>query len=86
MTWAFALHPVPDGTTRLLVRERYQYRSWWAALVIEPVNLVSLVMSQRMLRGIKRRAEMRGVHDQRLAMDASEQPAVLHRAKEHSCG
>jgi hypothetical protein len=57
MTWAFVLHDEPGGATRLLVRERYQYQAWWAALLVEPVELVSLVMSQRMLRGIKRRAE-----------------------------
>ena len=57
MTWAFVLRDHPDGSTRLLVRERYQYRAWWAALLVEPVELVSFVMSRRMLRGVKRRAE-----------------------------
>lgn len=57
MTWAFVLHDEPGGATRLLVRERYEYQAWWAVLVVEPVELVSLVMSHRMLRGIKRRAE-----------------------------
>lgn len=57
MTWAFVLHDEAGGGTRLLVRERYQYLSRWAAAVIEPVELVSLLMSQRMLRGIKARAE-----------------------------
>ncbi len=27
-TWAFVLEERPDGTTRLLVRERYGYASW----------------------------------------------------------
>jgi hypothetical protein len=57
MTWAFVLRDEPGGATRLLVRERYQYLSCWAPALVEPVELVSLVMSQRMLRDIKQRAE-----------------------------
>ena len=57
MTWSFVLREEQDGSTRLLVRERYHYRAWWAALIVEPVELVSFLMSHRMLRGIKRRAE-----------------------------
>ena len=56
-TWAFALRDQPDETTRLLVRERYAYTRPWARLVVEPVEAVSFVMSQKMLRGIKDRAE-----------------------------
>jgi hypothetical protein len=56
-TWAFALRAEPDGTTRLLVRERYAYRRPWARLLVEPVEVVSFVMSRKMLRGIKHRAE-----------------------------
>ncbi|WP_448631015.1 SRPBCC family protein [Cellulomonas soli] len=56
-TWAFVLQALPDSTTRLVVRERYAYRSGWSAVVVEPVSLVSFVMSQRMLRGIRDRAE-----------------------------
>jgi hypothetical protein len=55
-TWAFALRD-QDETTRLLVRERYAYTRPWARLLIEPVQAVSFVMSQKMLRGIKDRAE-----------------------------
>jgi hypothetical protein len=55
-TWAFALRE-HDGVTRLLVRERYAYTTWWAALLVEPVEAVSFVMSKKMLRGIKDRAE-----------------------------
>jgi len=57
MTWAFVLREQPDGSTRLLVRERYHYRASYAALIVEPVELVSFLMSHRMLLGIKRRAE-----------------------------
>ncbi len=58
-TWAFVLEEAepPDGTTRLLARERYSYSRWWALFMVEPVELVSFVMSQKMLRGIRERAE-----------------------------
>ena len=56
-TWAFVLGPAPSGRTRLVVRERYRYRRPWAALVAEPVALAGFVMTERMLRGIRRRAE-----------------------------
>ncbi len=56
-SWAFVLRERPDGSTRLLVRERYAYAQPWARLVVEPVQAVSFVMSQKMLRGIRNRAE-----------------------------
>jgi hypothetical protein len=56
-TWAFALRAEADETTRLLVRERYAYTRPWARLLVEPAEAVSFVMSQKMLRGIKDRAE-----------------------------
>jgi hypothetical protein len=56
-TWAFVLREQPAGTTRLVVRERYRYLRRWASAVVEPVELVSFVMSRRMLRGIQARAE-----------------------------
>ena len=56
-TWAFVLRDEPDGTTRLLVRERYAYTRSWARLIVEPAEAISFVMSQKMLRGIKDRAE-----------------------------
>lgn len=59
-TWAFVLLDGPGHTTRLVVRERYRYTRWWAALVVEPTQVVSFLMSQRMLRGIKARAERAG--------------------------
>jgi hypothetical protein len=43
--------------TRLLVRERYAYKQRWAPFLVEPVAVVSFVMSHRMLRGIRDRAE-----------------------------
>ncbi|WP_427171016.1 SRPBCC family protein [Arthrobacter sp. 92] len=56
-TWAFVLQQRPDGTTRLLVRERYACRRWWARLLVETVEVASFVMSTRMLHGIRSRAE-----------------------------
>ena len=56
-TWAFVLRDGPDKTTRLLVRERYAYKRAWARLIVEPTEVLSFVMSQKMLRGIKSRAE-----------------------------
>jgi hypothetical protein len=32
-TWSFVLRQQPDGTTRLLVRERYAYTERWARLL-----------------------------------------------------
>jgi hypothetical protein len=56
-SWAFVLSDGPGGGTRLLVRERYRYTRWWAPALVEPVAVVSFVMSRRMLGGIKERAE-----------------------------
>jgi hypothetical protein len=56
-TWVFVLRDAPGGATRLLVRERYGYTRWWSSLLVEPVELVSFVMSRRMLLGIRDRAE-----------------------------
>ena len=56
-TWAFVLQPGIGNTTRLIVRERYTYLRAWAPLLVEPVEMISFVMSQKMLRGIRDRAE-----------------------------
>jgi hypothetical protein len=56
-TWTFDLSPVSPSTTRLVVRERYAYTRWWARFLVEPLTVVSFLMSQRMLRGIRDRAE-----------------------------
>jgi hypothetical protein len=56
-TWAFVVNDEPDGTTRLVVRERYAYTRPWAQFLVEPVEAVSFVMTQKMLRGIRDRAE-----------------------------
>ncbi|HSN36516.1 MAG TPA: SRPBCC family protein [Arthrobacter sp.] len=56
-SWAFVLQPQSDGNTRLLVRERYAYRQWWARCLVETVEVASFIMSRRMLHGIRSRAE-----------------------------
>ena len=56
-TWAFVLQDQADETTRLLVRERYAYTRPWAPLLVEPAEAISFLMSQKMLRGIRDRAE-----------------------------
>jgi hypothetical protein len=56
-TWAFVMREQPDGTTRLLARERYACTQRWARFLVEPVAVVAFVMTQRMLRGIRDRAE-----------------------------
>lgn len=60
-SWAFVLVPVDERTCRLVVRERYGYTAPWVALLVEPVEWVSLLMTQKMLRGIRDRAESRGL-------------------------
>lgn len=56
-TWAFVLNDEPNGTSRLIVRERYHYTRRWAPLLVEPVQPISFLMSQKMLRGIRDRAQ-----------------------------
>ena len=56
-TWAFVLRPTPDGGTRLLVRERYGWERPWVRPLVEAVQVASFVMTERMLRGIRDRAE-----------------------------
>jgi hypothetical protein len=74
-TWAFALRGLPNGTTRLLVRERYAYLRWWAPLLVEPAAAVSFAMSRKMLRGIRDRAEHSAPPVGSLARQESGQPS-----------
>jgi hypothetical protein len=55
--WTFATKDQGDGTTRLLVRERVGFGSMATRLLMSPVGLVSFVMTQKMMRGIKAHAE-----------------------------
>ncbi len=65
-SWAFTLLERPDGMSRLLVRERYGFTRWWSSLLVEPLGAISFIMSQKMLRGIRERAE-RASHSMREA-------------------
>lgn len=56
-SWAFVLVPSGEDSCRLVVRERYGYVSPWAATVAEPVGWMSLLMTQKMLRGIRDRVQ-----------------------------
>jgi hypothetical protein len=56
-TWAFVLHRHPHAATRLITRERFGYTHWWSPVLVEPVSAASSLMSQKMLRGIRERAE-----------------------------
>ena len=60
-TWAYVLSQQPGGATRLVIRERYAYARPWAPLLVEPVEVVSFIMTRKMLRGIRDRAEQPGV-------------------------
>lgn len=55
-SWAFVLQPIDAKTTRLLVRSRAYAEPGWLAPVIgvEPIHFL---MEERMLRGIRDRAE-----------------------------
>ncbi|MDR1823867.1 MAG: hypothetical protein LBR27_00770 [Bifidobacteriaceae bacterium] len=59
-SWAFVLEPEGPTGSRLVVRERYGWDKLAVGLVIRGVSLISFVMSQKMLRGIKTRAEAAG--------------------------
>jgi hypothetical protein len=76
-TWAFILLEQADGSTRLLSRERYGYRRWWAPLVVEPTQAVSFVMSRKMLLGIRDRVERSPL---------SSFPATAERKEVHDVG
>lgn len=59
-TWSFTVFPGADrGTSRLVVRERYDYLKSWTWVMVEAVEWISFLMSQKMLRGIRDRAERR---------------------------
>jgi hypothetical protein len=55
--WTFALRPVDGGRTRLIVRERVAFGRRATRWLMAPLGPVSFVMTRKMLKGIKRRAE-----------------------------
>ena len=66
--WSFVLTE-RDGKTRLISRNRFRLPSLTAKIGMIPMEPASLVMEQKMLRGIKERAE-------RLAANAKEEAPV----------
>ena len=60
--WSFVLRE-RDGSTRLISRNRFRLPTFTARIGMLPMELGSLVMERKMLRGIKHRAELL---DQRL--------------------
>ncbi len=58
--WSFHLHPQPDGSTRLLTVYRMSYAPTFLNFLIWRVFIDPLhfIMEQKMLRGIRDRAEM----------------------------
>jgi hypothetical protein len=58
--WTFVTQDLGNGSTRLLVRERTGFDSRVTRTLMAPVGLVSFLMTQKMMRGIKARAEAAG--------------------------
>lgn len=56
-SWSFVVRPAPGGRSRLLVRERTGFGSRLTEVAMSPLGFVSFVMTQKMLREIKARAE-----------------------------
>ena len=59
-TWQFVVNPGPDGGSRLLTRGRYDYTPDWKsrlAFARFPIEVITFVMSRKMMLEIKRLAE-----------------------------
>ena len=59
-TWQFAVNSGPDGGSRLLTRGRYDYSSDWKSRLTFgrfPIEVITFVMSRKMMLEIKRLAE-----------------------------
>jgi hypothetical protein len=59
-TWQFAVKPGPDGRSRLLTRGRYDYTPDWRSRLAFgrfPIEVISFVMSRKMMLEIRRLAE-----------------------------
>ena len=60
-TWQFVVTPGPDGDSRLLTRGRYDHSSDWRSRRTFgrfPLEVISFVMSRKMMLEIKRLAEL----------------------------
>lgn len=59
-TWQFIVKPGRDGNSRLLTRGRYDYSADWKSRLMFsrfPIEVISFVMSRKMMLEIKRLAE-----------------------------
>jgi hypothetical protein len=59
-TWQFVVRPGPDGGSRLLTRGRYDYSPDWKSRLAFgrfPIEVITFVMSRKMMLEIKRLAE-----------------------------
>lgn len=59
-TWQFVVNPGPDGGSRFLTRARYDYSAGWRSRLAFgrfPLEVISFVMSRKMMLEIKRLAE-----------------------------
>jgi len=59
-TWQFAVRAGPDGTTRFLTRGRYDHTPDWKSRLAFgrfPIEVISFVMSRKMMLSIKQLAE-----------------------------
>ncbi len=55
--WAFVLQPSGPRGCRLIIRERYSWTIPAMRPAMELLTLISFVMTEKMLRGIRDRAE-----------------------------
>jgi hypothetical protein len=81
-SWSFVLRPAPGARTRLLVRERSGFTNRVTKLAIAPIGVVSFVMTQKMLRGIKARAEARSRHTGEAPNGAESSEHIVTRGSE----
>ena len=57
VTWGFILDSIDENTTRLIIRGRGSSNTFSGRLMNEIIGPISFIMEQKMLRGIKSRAE-----------------------------
>jgi len=55
--WQFGLYPIDEKRTRLVSRSRVRTQTVWARLFTYAIEPAGFVMTRRMLRGVKERAE-----------------------------
>jgi hypothetical protein len=62
-TWQFVVNPSPNGASRLLTPGRYDHADDWKSRLVFgrfPIEVISFVMSRKMMLEIKRLAERSG--------------------------